>query len=282
VALDYIARRLAAAASSDPGARDRLTALASGLDPASEAGIETNAVRLAAEGDPDAAQELIQQGLARYPGSDVLRYEYIKPWLTRLDRGAATHEVVTQAAKLTASAGAVVRATALATDRKWDELAMLDGMLASARWSDPWKLDSVDLRLQWRLHLEASAELRRSHADEALGIIDEAVVMQPAVVLYALRVQSALAARRPEAVVESVWEYGHGLFANSQGRPQPERLQARATLLGLLQLLNAQSGAEPARLAEVRARLLADTRQLSLVTSTESQHLEGISLDDRL
>jgi spermidine synthase len=269
LSLDYIARKLAVTASIDPGAHNRLTVLADAIAPSSEAGYEVNAIRLTVDGDRDAAGDLIQEGLARYPESGTLRYEHIKPWLTRLARGTATREIVTQAAKLTGSAGAVVQGTALAADHRWSELAASDAMLASAAWTDAWKFDSIDLRVQWRLHLEGTTDLRRRYGDEAIGIIDAAVVVEPQTMLYALRVQSALAAHRPAAIAESVWEYGHGLFTNSQSQDPGVREEARSTLQALVRLLNTQNDldsateAERARLEEVRVRLQEDARHLS-------------------
>jgi hypothetical protein len=89
-------------------------------------------------------------------------------------------------------------------------------------------------------------------------MIDQAIAAQPAIVLYALRVQSALAAQRSDAVVESIWEYGHGLFTGNT----LDRAQLRGTLQELLQLLNKQAAAG-ARVAEVRTRLLDDIRELA-------------------
>jgi hypothetical protein len=78
-------------------------------------------------------------------------------------------------------------------------------------------------------------------------------------VLYALRVQSALAARRSDAVVESIWEYGHGLFTDST----LDHTQIRTALQELLQLLGQQGDAERLRVQEVRLRLVNDIRELA-------------------
>jgi hypothetical protein len=263
----YIGRRLAVLAATDPGARNRLGRLAGAIDPSTASGYEVNAVRLAADGDPDAAQDMIRQGLARYPDSEQLRYEYIKPWLTRLARGTATREVAAQAAKLTGSADAVVRGAVLSSQHRWAELRELDDSLAAAAWIDPWKLDAILFQVQWRCQEEGAPDLRRQRADEALAMVDQAVAAQPAIGLYALRVQSALAAHRADAVVESIWEYGHGLFTNSalaaDASPDPpDRAQTRTALQELVQLLNTQSGADRARVDEVRNRLLDDVREL--------------------
>jgi spermidine synthase len=263
----YLAERLATLSATHPGARARLDTLASVLDPASQSGYEVNAERLTVDGDRDAAGDLIQQGLARYPDSDRLRFEYIRPWLARLARGTATKEVTAQASKLTGSADAVVRGSVLASQRRWTELHALDESLAQARWSDPWKLDAILLQVQWRCEEESASDVRRQRGDEALAMIDEAVAARPALILYALRVQSALAAHRSEAIVESIWEYGHGLFADAP--EPPERAQTRTALNELLQLLDRQTGADragadTARVEQVRDRLLDDVRELSL------------------
>jgi spermidine synthase len=264
----YVARRLATSSALDPGLRDRLDTLANVLDASSEVAYEVNTERLIAAGDRDAAQELIQQGLARYPNSDRLRFEYIKPWLTRLARGTATREVTAQAAKLTRSADAVVRGTVLASQRRWAEVSTLEPSLAEAAWSDPWKLDAVMLQAQWRYQQEDTSDVRRQRAAEAIDLIDEAIAAQPAIMLYALRVQSALAAHRPDAAVESIWAYGHGLFVNSAAGDDPapeqaDRLTTRAALNELLRLLDKQSGADTARIEEVRDGLLNDIRELA-------------------
>jgi spermidine synthase len=260
----YMARRLATLSATDSGAKDRLSTLAGATDPQSQAGYEVNAVRLEVDGDRDAAHDMIQQGLARYPDSENLRYEYIQPWLTRLARGTATKEVTAQAAKLTHSADAVVRGTVLASQQRWAELRDLDGSLADATWRDPWKLDAIMLQVQWRCQEEVASSVRLQRGDEALAMIDQAIAAQPAIVLYALRVQSALAAHRSDAVVESIWEYGHGLFTDDA----LDRAQLRGTLQELLQLLNKQAAAG-ARVAEVRTRLLDDIRELPQVSDAK-------------
>jgi hypothetical protein len=164
-----------------------------------------NAVRLSADGDSDAAQDMIQQGLARYPQSEDLRY--------------------------------------------------LDDLLAEETRRDQWKLDAVSLQVQWRCE-DSSA--RRQRTDEALALIDQAISAQPAMVLYASRVQCALAASRPDVVVESVWEYGEDLFSDSSLEPA----QVRDVLQQLLQVLSRQSGADRTRLQEVRQRLQQDVQDL--------------------
>src|SRR5581483_8896173 len=235
----YLARRLGTLSAFHPGLRDRLDAFASSMDASSRSAYEVNAERLLVEGDPDAAQELVQQGLARYPDSEQLRFLYIRPWLARLARGTATREVALQAAKLTRSADAVVRGTALASQKHWDELSALDAPLAEAAWSDSWKLDAIALQVQWRCEQTDTPQMRRHWGEQALALTDQAIAAQPAIMLYALRVQSALAAGAPETVVESVWAYGHGLFINAiQGDDPPsggtDRAAVRATLTQLL------------------------------------------------
>jgi hypothetical protein len=147
----------------------------------------------------------------------------------------------------------------LASQGRWSELRVLDDSLGEASWRDPWKLEAILLQVQWRCQEEGADDVRHQRGEEALAMIDEAVAARPAIVLYALRVQSALAAHRSDAIVESIWEYGHGLFASGQ----PERTQTQAALKELLQLLVKQTGTGGARVEEVRGKLLDDVRDLS-------------------
>lgn len=263
----YVARRLATLSALNPGLRNRLDTFAGSVDAASETAYEVNAERLRVDGDDDAAQELIQQGLARYPANDSLRFEYIRPWLSRLARGTATREVTAQAAKFKGSADAVVRGTLLAAQSRWDDLSTLDASLAEATWLDPWKLDAIMLQAQWRYKKEeGTSEARHQNAEEALSMIDEAIAFQPAIVLYQLRLQCALAARHPDAVLESISAYGQGLTADplpASDAAATDRSQVRTALTELLRLLDKQAGADPARVAEVRDGLLNDVRELS-------------------
>jgi len=71
-------------------------------------------------------------------------------------------------------------------------------------------------------------------------------------------VQSALAAKRSNVVVESIWEYGEGLFADAS----LDRAEVRTALQQMLQVLNRQTGADAVRVGEVRRRLEEDIRTL--------------------
>ena len=227
----YMARRLAML-----GARDRLGVLASATDPQSQMGYEVNAVRLAADGDSDAAQDMIQQGLARYPQSEDLRYEYIQPWLTRLARGTATKEITAQASKLTHSADAVVSGTVWPPNIAG--MSCVASMIHSPR--QPGVIPGSSMRYFCRC--SGVARVAGNAADEALNLIDQAISAQPAIALYAARVQSALAAKRSNVVVESIWEYGEGLFADAS----LDRAEVRPALQQMLQVLNRQTGADAA------------------------------------
>jgi hypothetical protein len=124
------------------------------------------------------------------------------------------------------------------------------------------------LQAEWRYQQQDTGDLPQQRAEEALEMLDEAITAQPAMMLYALRVQSALAAHRPDAVVESIWAYGHGLFADASPSvparvDPPDRTATRAALTELVQLLNKQTGADTARIEEVRDGLQNDLRELS-------------------
>jgi hypothetical protein len=107
--------------------------------------------------------------------------------------------------------------------------------------------------VQWR------SQEGRQRGDEALKLIDEAICAQPAIALYAARVQSALAAKRSNIVVESIWEYGAGLSADTS----LDRTELRPALQQLLGVLGRQTSADPVRREEVHRKLQNDIDELA-------------------
>jgi hypothetical protein len=83
-------------------------------------------------------------------------------------------------------------------------------------------------------------------------------------------VQSALAAKRSNVVVESIWEYGEGLFADAS----LDRAEVRSALQQMLQVLNRQTGADAGRAGEVRRRLEEDIRTLGTSAAGAPQGAE--------
>ena len=96
--------------------------------------------------------------------------------------------------------------------------------------------------------------------------MDRAIVVQPTLALYGLRTRGALAAGRSDALVESIWSYGQGLYSSGLQLPVHERAETQANLELLIKLLDSPSmsaAADAARVAEVRAKLEDAARRLS-------------------
>jgi hypothetical protein len=74
-----------------------------------------------------------------------------------------------------------------------------------------------------------------------------------------------LAAGRGDALVESIWSYGEGLYTNGMRLPASERGETRANLELLIKLLDTPTiggRGDSGRVAEVRAKLEDAARKL--------------------
>ena len=141
-------------------------------------------------------------------------------------------------------------------------------MLAGTRWTDPWKIDAVEARANWRGRV-ATAEVRERAGDECLGLIDEAIVMQPTLTLFGLRARCARAAGRKDVLVESLWYLGRGTYNGSLNSGEPARAKARRDLESIIGVIKASvpageadSTVDPVRVQEVLDSLGDNIRRL--------------------
>ena len=137
--------------------------------------------------------------------------------------------------------------------RDFTALADLDSVLAGANWTDPWFSDATLLRAEWRVRV-SNPGLARSLADEAIGMLDRLAVVQPSLHVHVLRARAAIAADRPDVLVESVWQVAQWTTATT-GDSAEARSRARDTLTELLQLLTGReidSRVDARRLSDVR------------------------------
>ncbi len=126
-------------------------------------------------------------------------------------------------------AGVLVRARQLANAGDWKAVSEMDATLASVPWTEPWKIDAVQLRADWRSRV-ASRALRRPAAEECIAIIDEAIVAQPSRTLHGLRARCGLAAGRYDVAVESLWSLGNATYYNARRGTEEQRLAAKRNL----------------------------------------------------
>ncbi len=256
LSFDYIVRRMAPFVPLDASLVDRIERLGRILG-ATPQGEYARASTLALRGNLEAGARTLRQGLLLYPDSDLLRYDVIRPALGQLAAGTASAEMTEEAGKLRGSGPVVIRALRLAAAGDWPGLAAMDGELARVAWTDPWSIDAVQLRADWRSRV-STPERKRALGDEAIALLDRIITVSPSLALYRLRARSALTAERPDVVVESIWSYGRGTLAAASALPPARRADARENVEGVVNLLTEiekQPNANATRIQEVRTQL---------------------------
>ncbi len=256
LAFDYIARRLAAFAPLDASLADRIKRIGAALGDTAQ-GDYVRALGVSVAGRNEAGMQAIREAAFMREDSELLRYELVRSRLGEIASGRASSELLIDAEKLTAGAAAVITGTRLAGANDWAGLSALDTKLAQARWTDPWYLEAAQLRADWRGRVTTPGR-KRQLGDEAIILIDRLAVVTPGVGLYALRARAALAAERPDVLIESVAMYGRMTLAIAATRGPAEREEARSNVQSALELLRnaeAQAGANKERVEQIRTQL---------------------------
>jgi hypothetical protein len=89
-------------------------------------------------------------------------------------------------------------------------------------------------------------------------MLDRALIVSPSLALFGLRARCAIAAERPDVLLESIWSFGHLTYLTTAGLEARQRAAARSSLEGLLRMLDSPevtARADPRRLKEVRDAL---------------------------
>lgn len=254
----YMARRIAGFAAVDPSAQDRLARFAASLGDTPQRAYTAGILLLSQSKGPQ-AREHFRRAHERFPTDDAIRYETLRPYLGTLARDTAPADIA-QIARGFQAAEPVLRAGRANAKRDWQSLANMDGELAAVPWTVTWSMDAIQLRADWRTRV-TSPEERKTLGEQALVLIDRAIVMQPTVPLFGLRARAAVATERSDVLIESVWSYALGTAANATSRPEEDRAEARATLRALVGVMDdpRTKGTNPStRYFEVR-RKIAET-----------------------
>lgn len=264
LSMSYVARRSSTYVGIDPSERDRIQRLGAILGDTPQ-GAYVRALSVILTGQVEAGQRLFHEALARFPADQELRFEVVRPQLGALARGTAPAAMVETARGLTGEPKLVLDAITYAAREQWDDLLRLDPELAAIPWVSPWSIDALQTRLDWRTRV-ATPPARRAYGDEALALVDRALVVQPTSALYGLRARAAIAADRPDVIVESISSYAQAMYATAAHLPVGrQRTNARTTLQGLAQVLDETSTRAPAtapRARAVRARVLDSMAKL--------------------
>jgi spermidine synthase len=252
LSMSYIARRGSTYVGIDASERDRVQRLGAILGDTPQ-GAYARALSVILAGQPDAGMRLFHEALARFPDDAELRFEVVRPYLGALARGTAPAAVEEVARGMTGEPRLVLDAITLAAREQWDELMHLDPQLAAIPWVKPWAIDALQVRVDWRTRV-ASPEVRRAYGDEALAFLDRALVVQPTTALLGLRARAAMAAGRPDVIVESIASYSQAMYATASRLPAgPQRANTGDTLQGLARVLEETATRTPAVAARARA-----------------------------
>jgi len=247
----YIARRLSTYVGIDPSMRDRIARLGTLLGDTPR-GAYVRALATILSAGNDAGLRAFRESLARYPDDAELRFEVVRPHLGALARDTASADLVAIARDLRGESRLVLDGIRHAAREEWDRLAALDPQLAVIGWTQPWAVDALHVRVDWKTRV-ASPEVRRSYGDEALSLVDRALVVQPTNALYGLRTRAAISAARPDVLVESIASYARSLRATASQASAAQRTGARRTLEELAELLDETAEQSPANAARAQA-----------------------------
>ena len=268
LAFDYIARRQAMFAGIDASTIDRLNAMAVALGDFPGA-YSARISALSANGDADGAHQLAHEAMQLFPENQALRYTFLRPSIDALARGTASAEITADAAALAAGPAALIQAGRFSAELDFQSVAELDPILARIPWTAAWKFDAVQARADWRGRV-APGDLRKRAGEECITLIDEAIVVQPSLVLYEDRARCAIAAGRSNVLVESLWYFGQGTYTNSLRLAPADRARARRDLEAVVRVLEETAknpkndgSADPARITEVIDKLTASAERLS-------------------
>jgi len=247
----YIARRLSTYVGIDASLQDRIARLGALLGDTPR-GAYVRALATIVSAGNDAGLQSFRESLARFPQDAELRFEVVRPWLGPLALGEAPPHIVTIAQELRGEPRLVLDGVRHAARSEWDSLAALDPQLAAIGWTRPWATDALHVRADWRTRV-ASPEVRRTYGDEALSMVDRALVVQPTSALYGLRTRAAISAARPDVLIESISSYARALYASASRGSAAQRTRARGALEELENLLETTARQAPqyARRAQV-------------------------------
>jgi spermidine synthase len=263
VSFGYIARRLALFTSIDATISRRIGRMAQLLDePSLSAYVQ--AVAIGSGSDHRGAQRLLQESLALDPDNDAARYDWIRPWLAALAQARAPAEIAAEAARLEGAPAAVIQAGKHAVAGEWARLPALDSLLAAASYTDPWYVECVQMRADWRTRV-TTPEHRARLGREALALIEEIIVSQPNAAMFALRARSAIAADRPDVLLESIYGYAQSTL-ESASRLNAEDVPALSntleTLLKAIDEIGNDERVRQGRVQEVRTKIVLARDQI--------------------
>jgi hypothetical protein len=257
VSMPYLLARLESWVSTDSSYGERVLRIIDLMGDTDEAALARYglAQRLKQQ---DAASQILNEGVRRWPDSPLLNYALLEPSLGALAKGVASPQILAALAHLSSEQRLVVQAVMLASQDKWSEVSALDAQLGSIPWTAPWAMQAAQLRVEWRARV-GNRELRPRFGTEAIAIADRVLLSQSDGFWYALRALNAVGMDQPQLMLESIAAFAK-LAVDKAGELSGEErvlVQSRAVqLLALLEELRTSSRIDAQRWREVQERLL--------------------------
>lgn len=252
----YLARRMGVFTLQDPSLLDRIGHIANRLGPSPE-GEYVRSFYYRSRREGQRATERLRLAVGEYPSYEPLRQELMRGWLSTLVNDGAPPELKEMAAGLRSPYSlTVIDAARFAAKSNWEGVASTDRRLAEIPWTDAWYPEAIELRANWRTRV-SSPEQKVQFADEAITLIDRSVIMSPTLSLYGFRMRAGINANRPDIVLESIFDYSKLAFGLGRSGLSPDDAlrQDAKQLDAMLDDVAKMKGADPARLAEVRAEV---------------------------
>ena len=182
------------------------------------------------EGNQEAANDMFSAAQAAMPESDYAKYALVQPWLRLLgypeiseesagDQNANVQEsaeiseieavpgeIIAIIESMSGPASAVIEGVMALNQRNFQQLADLDVRLSQTNPADPWFVESVKLRVDWR-NVIANEDLKAAFGDQARQILDLAMATNNDHEFLAMRIASAASAGSENEVIESARGY---------------------------------------------------------------------------
>lgn len=181
------------------------------------------------QGDKDESQKNLLLALAADPDNQQARYALLEPWFPDVREKMELPEYIEKELSLLSGTGAdTLNAWLAAADNNLIKVANLDAALASVLPSDLWYQSSVMLRSDWRIKV-TTPSLQPRMANEAIRLIDSAIVFSSSTELYSMRLKAALVTQDIPTIIETA------AYLNSLAVDQVEAALDGYTSLSLAQ-----------------------------------------------
>jgi predicted membrane-bound spermidine synthase len=156
------------------------------------------------QGETEEAQRNLIRAIDLNPDAQQARYTLLRPWFSRLAREPAglPKRIRDEFAKMKGSSAVVTGAWLAAGAGNYNELAIVDPLLAEVLPTDMWYLDAVKLRADWRIKV-TNPDQQPKLAREATRLIDNAIAIYQDPDFYSMRLASSFVADDVLDIVET-------------------------------------------------------------------------------